>query len=382
MENFYFHFFRPEYRIIAAFTLAIVLCRYLIPIIIHIARLKKLFDVPGSRTSHIQPTPTLGGLGIYTTILVVSLTLINTSGMNGGEPTSSLMSLPPIIAGFTLISFIGFSDDMLNISAWKKLFAEFMALFILVVIGDVRITSMQGMFNIGELNYPVSLLISLFAGLVIINAFNLIDGIDGLASSITILGCAVFGIYFLVTLEWEYSVLTFTILGALIPFFIYNTFGKKNKIFMGDSGSLLLGFAMTVLVFRFNEMNCLSTVKPHFIAGPAFSFAVLIVPLFDTLRVIAIRVFRGVSPFHADRRHIHHLLVDMGFSHLQTTMLLISINLLFITFVYFFNYLGNSNLVFIMIAFATSMSLVAMRLKLHRLAMQKKLHSVIDISPV
>ena len=382
VENFYFHLFKPEYRIGAAFIIAFILNAYAIPVILRVAKANKLLAIPNKRTSHSIAVPTLGGLGIYFSIVIVSLTFINTSGLNGGGITSSLTSLPSIIAGFTLIFFVGMKDDLLNMPAWKKLIAELITLFILIVIGDIRLTSLQGMFGIGELNYFVSIILSMFAGIVIINAFNLIDGVDGLASSITMLGCIVFGSYFLETEEWEFAVLSFTMLGALIPFFIYNTFGTKNKIFMGDTGSLILGFAMTVLVFRFNEMNSMFSGKLHFIAGPAFSFAVLIVPMFDTLRVFAIRIYRGGSPLKADRRHIHHLLVDLGFTHRQTTLILIIINIMFIAVAYFFNFLGNSGLVFIMILIAIFISVMAMWKYRRKVALQKRVNMIKELSLV
>jgi UDP-GlcNAc:undecaprenyl-phosphate/decaprenyl-phosphate GlcNAc-1-phosphate transferase len=355
-DNFYFHFFQPQYRVAAAFLVAGIFNFYAIPVIIQIARNKKLYDFPTNRKNHTSNIPTLGGLGIYAAITIASLTFINTCGMNGGGIASSLTSLPPIIAGFTIIFFIGIKDDLLNISAWKKLFAEFIALFILIVVGDVRLDSMQGMFYITEISYPVSVALSLFAGIVIINSFNLIDGIDGLAASVAMLGSIVFGSYFLATYEWEYAVLSFTILGAIIPFFLYNSFGHENKIFMGDTGSLILGFAMTVLIFRFNEMNGIKSLNIHFSGGPAFSFAVIIIPMFDTLRVFAVRIYRGISPFKADRRHIHHILLDLGYTHLQSTMILIGVNIAFIVFAYYFNFLGNSNLVYIMIAAALALT--------------------------
>jgi len=365
-NNFYFHFFSPQYRIAAAFIIAILFNFYAIPVIIRISRVKKLFDHPGERKSHLTSVPTLGGLGIYATITAVSLTLINTCGLNGGGVTNNLNSLPPIIAGFTLIFFIGMKDDMLNISAWKKLIVQFMALVILVVIGNVRLDSMQGMFSITEISYPVSIMLSLFAGIVIINAFNLIDGIDGLAAAIAMLVSLIFGIYFIAANDWEYAVLFFTVLGALIPFFLYNAYGKNNKIFMGDTGSLILGFIITVMVFRFNELNGMSSVKPHFAAGPALSFAILIVPMFDTLRVFAIRIYRGGSPFKADQRHIHHILLDLGLTHLQSTLILVIVNIIFVAFAYFFNFLGNSMLMYIMIPSAILISMVAILLRRRR----------------
>ncbi len=376
IDNFYFHFFQPQYRIVAAFLLAGILNFYTIPIIIRIARIKKLFDVPDERKNHSSSVPTLGGLGIYAAIMVVSLTLINTCGMNGGGISSSLTSLPPILAGFTLIFFIGMKDDLLNISPWKKLFAEIVALIILIVVGDVRLNSLQGMFGIGDISYFVSILISLFAGIVIINSFNLIDGIDGLAAAVSMLGSFAFGAFFISTSEWEYAVLSFAILGALIPFFLYNAFGHTNKIFMGDTGSLILGFAMTVLVFRFNEMNVIPVNRSHFLAAPALSFAVIIIPMFDTLRVFAIRIYRRKSPFTADRRHIHHILIDLGHSHLESTMILIVVNLLFIAFAYFFNFLGNSDLVYIMLASALVLTGLATMLRRRKFMKISKVENI------
>jgi UDP-N-acetylmuramyl pentapeptide phosphotransferase/UDP-N-acetylglucosamine-1-phosphate transferase len=367
-ENFYFHFFQPQYRIAVAFFLAIAFNLYAIPVIIRIAKEKKLFDHPDERKHHKSSIPTLGGLGIYATIVVISLTFINTCGMNGGGIVNSLTSLPPIIAGFTMIFFIGMKDDLLDISARKKLIVEVLALLILVVIGDVRLDSMQGMFSIGELSYPVSVLLSLFAGIVIINSVNLIDGIDGLAASVAMLGSFIFGSYFIVAGEWEYAVLSFTILGAIIPFFLYNAFGHTNKIFMGDTGSLILGFALTVLVFRFNEMNAANVFKPYFTAAPAFSFAVIIIPMFDTLRVFIIRIYRRESPFKADRRHLHHILLDLGCTHLQSTAFLIAINVGFIVMAYYLNFLGNSDLVYLMMTLAIALSGIAVWLRRRKLA--------------
>jgi len=361
-DNQYFHFFQPQFRIGLAILLSMALSDYAIPIIIRIAKAKKLFDMPDERKKHRSCVPTMGGLAIYATIVTVSLTMINTCGMNG-VATSSLSSLPPIIAGFTVIFFIGMKDDLLNISAWKRLMVEVIALFILSVIGEVRLHHLQGMFYITEIGYFPSIALSIFTGIVIINAFNLIDGIDGLAASIAMLGSVVFGVYFFMTNELEYSVFAAIILGSLIPYFIYNVYGKKNKIFMGDTGSLILGFAMTVLVFRFNQMTAVQQTRLNFVAAPAFSFAVLIIPLFDTLRVFTLRLSRGQSPFKADRGHLHHLLLDLGFNHIQSTATLAGVNAAFVAFAYFFNYLGNQTLIILMLVLATLLCGLAVQIR-------------------
>lgn len=376
LNNFYFHIFQPQYRIVAAFLFAAILNFYAIPVIIRIARAKKLFDHPDDRKNHTSSVPTLGGIGIYAAITAVSLTFINTCGLNGNGISSSLTSLPPIIAGLTIIFFIGIKDDLLNISATKKLAAELIALFILIVVGNVRLSSVQGMFGIGEISYLESVFLSMFAGIVIINAFNLIDGIDGLAASVSMLGTLTFGIFFISAGDWEYAVLAFTILGAVLPFLLYNAFGHVNKIFMGDTGSLILGFTMTVLVFQFNEMNVYPVMRAHFLAGPALSFAIIIIPMFDTLRVFFVRIIRKKSPFKADRRHIHHIMLDLGFTHLQASLILIIINLAFVAFAYFFNFLGNSVLVTYMLIAAVALSGLAIWLRRRRFAMNRNLKSV------
>jgi UDP-N-acetylmuramyl pentapeptide phosphotransferase/UDP-N-acetylglucosamine-1-phosphate transferase len=283
---------------------------------------------------------------------VISLTLINTCGINGGGDTAGMTALPAIIAGATILFFIGMKDDLVNLRARKKLIAEIVAVMVLIVIGNLRLSSLQGMFHIGDLRYSVSIIFSLFVGVVIINAFNLIDGIDGLAAAITIMASTIFGVFFALSGDWEFAIFCATIIGSLIPFFLYNVFGITNKIFMGDTGSLILGFLMMVLVFRFNELNVSEILYPHFTAAPAFSFAVLILPMFDTIRVMAIRLYRGKGIFSPDRRHIHHLMLDLGFTHLQSTAILVGFSLIVTAIAYFFNYLGNSVLVYIILLLA------------------------------
>jgi UDP-N-acetylmuramyl pentapeptide phosphotransferase/UDP-N-acetylglucosamine-1-phosphate transferase len=347
VNNFYFHFLNPQIRVALAFALAIVLNAYAIPVILYISRKKNLFD-RDAKAEGKQIIPTIGGLGIFASFIIVSLTFVNTCGLNGN--VSSLGSLPPIIAGVTLIFFIGMKDDLLDVSYWKKLLVELLALGIIIVVGEVRINSLQGMFTFMELSYAASVLLSIFVGFIIINAFNFIDGIDGLASSIALIGSIVFGFFFIASSEYEYAILAFTLTGSLIPFIYYNINGRKNKLYLGDTGSLLIGLMVTVLVFRFNQLNSSAFYKHFFVAAPAFSFAVVIVPMFDVARVFILRIFNRTIPFKADRRHLHYILVDCGLTHLQSTALLLGINLAFIVFAYYFNFLGNSTLMYIMLA--------------------------------
>ena len=356
-SNFYFHFLTPQIRIALAFAIAIVLNSFAIPVIVYIAKFKKLFEVESENGVMLQSIPTIGGLGIFASFVIVSLTLINTCGLNGNS--SCLQSLSPIIAGTALVFFIGMKDDLLDVSYWKKMLVELLALFIIVVVGEVRINSLQGMFSFFELRYSASVLLSMLVGFIIINALNFMDGIDGLAASLALLGSVVFGVFFITSADWEYAILSFTLFGSLIPFLYFNIFGKTNKLYLGDTGSLIIGFILAVLVFRYNQLNSSILYKHYFAAAPAFSFAVVIVPMFDIVRVFALRIFHRENKFKADRRHLHFILVDIGLTHLQSTILLLSVNLGFIAFAYFFNSLGNSTLMYIMVTAIIAFTFIA-----------------------
>jgi len=364
LNNLYFKFFEHDVRLLIAFVVSVLLNIYIVPVILRISKAKRLFDNPDNqRKSHVGSVPTLGGLGFFTIISVVGLVMINTCGLSRGSFETQFTALPPMMAGLTILFFIGLKDDLLSISARKKLIAQIAAVVILIIYGDLRFTSLQGMFHIGDIRFIASFFLTLFAGIVITNSFNLIDGIDGLASSISMLASLVFGYLFYKAADFEYAILAAIVVGANIPFFYYNVFSKKNKIFMGDTGSLLLGFIMFVFVIRFNELNVLRAYKEHIVAAPSFSFAILILPLYDTLRVFAIRIMRGQSPFKADRRHLHHILIDLGLNHLQATAVLIGVNILFIAMAYFLNFLGNSMLLFIILGSMTVLSLSAVLLR-------------------
>lgn len=360
LNELYTIFFQPNIRLFFALLMAISINSYAIPVIIRIAKQKHLFDFPDEhRKEHTEAVPTLGGIGFFASIAIVGSIMINAYGLGFTGVKNELTSLSSIVAGLTILFFMGMKDDLLNISPIKKLIAESLAILIIIIFGNLRLTSMQGMFGISDLRFIFSIALTYFAGIVIINAFNLIDGIDGLASSISMLASAVFGYLFHKAGDNEFTILATIVFGANIPFFYYNVFSKKNKIFMGDTGSLILGFMMTVFVIRFNELNVQNAYEPRISAAPAFAFSILIIPLFDTLRVFAIRILRGTSPFKADRRHLHHMLLDLGLNHLQTTILLIAVNCGIVAFAYFFNYLGNSVLLYSMLFIAILLSIMA-----------------------
>ncbi len=287
-----------------------------IPVIINMAEMKKLFDVPDERKVHRIPITPLGGLGIFGGFVFGCLLNIHFGG--SGE-------FQYFIAAALIIFFLGLKDDILVISPVKKFIGQVLAAFMIIYYGGIQIRSMHGFLGIYQLPEMFSLLLTYFAVIVIINSFNLIDGIDGLAGSLGMMALTLFGIYFLYVNMLPYAILAFSLAGSLLAFLIFNF--QPAKIFMGDTGSLLIGLINAILVIKFINVANTSEVSFPIESAPAVGFALLMIPLLDTLRVFAIRIFHRRSPFSPDRNHIHHLLLDRGFSHRQITFILLGINL-------------------------------------------------------
>jgi len=311
--------------IVISFIAAFCVVFISIPSIVKVAQKKHLFDLPDHRTSHTHAIPTLGGLAIFAGFILSISVVPNINRM----PEESIL-----VAASIIIFFIGLKDDILVTAPMTKMSGQIVAALILVIIGNIRISSLHGFYGITEIGYLPSIVLSIFLIVVIINAFNLIDGIDGLSSGVGILTASTYGVWFFLAQKEQWSIIAFALVGALLAFFIYNVFGKTNKIFMGDTGSLLLGLIMAVLTIEFNEFNKGNHFTYTINAAPAVSFGILIIPLFDTLRVMFVRIVQRKSPFNADRNHIHHRLLDIGFSHLQATSILVATNAIYIAFAF------------------------------------------------
>lgn len=292
------------------------------PLVIRIAKAKGFVVRPNKRMSHTGEVPNIGGLNICFSIML-SYLLFEYNQMDQSQF---------FMIGLVAIMAVGFIDDVLILSPIAKLFGETLSGLALIGFADLRITHLHGLFGITELGIIPSYLISLFVLIAIINAVNLIDGIDGLASGLGILYCLFFAIYFGLAQERSWSILGICMIGALAVFFIYNVFGNREKIFMGDSGSLLLGYLLTAFVFHFCELNAYGEVSEalHMSAAPIVAICVLTIPIFDTIRVSLTRLKQHRSPFQPDKNHIHHLLLRTGLNHLQTTCVLLSTSVVFI----------------------------------------------------
>ena len=292
------------------------------PVVIRIAKKKGFVVRPNKRMSHTGEVPNIGGLDIYFSVML-SYMLFDYSQIAHNQF---------FLIGVAVIMVIGFIDDVLVLTPTTKLLGETFAGLALIGFADLRITHLHGLFGINEIGIIPSYLISLFVLIAIINAINLIDGIDGLASGLGILYCLFFAVWFHLVGSTSWSVLAICMIGALAVFFIYNVFGHKGKIFMGDSGSLLLGYLLTAFVFRFCEQNAYHVIPEiyHMSAAPAVAICVLTVPIFDTIRVSLTRIKQHRSPFQPDKNHIHHLLLRTGLNHIQTTCILLSVSIVFI----------------------------------------------------
>lgn len=293
------------------------------PLVLRIAKEKQFVVKPNKRMSHTGDIPNIGGIDICVSFLLTYLVF----------EFDKLQESQFLLIGVLVILLVGFTDDILDLSPLAKILGEIAAGISLIGFADIRITHLYGLFGLTDIPVVPSYLISFFLLIAIVNAVNLIDGVDGLASGLGILYTLSFAVYFQLCSEERWAVLGYSMTGALAVFFIYNVFGgSRRKIFMGDSGSLLLGYLLTAFVFRFCELNAYGNTPPqlHCSAAPAVAICILSVPIFDTLRVMLTRIKHKRSPFQADKNHVHHLLLRIGLTHLQTTCVLLCVSVFFI----------------------------------------------------
>jgi len=346
------------YDIILCFLTAFTLTFLAIPAIINVAQKKGLVDVPDERKSHVGGVPALGGIAIFAGVLfsIILWTPFNYFG-----------DLQYIICAMIIIFLIGAKDDIDPIAPSKKFGGQLFAAFILVFKANIKLTSLYGIFGIYELPFLWSLILSIFTILVIINAFNLIDGINGLSASLSILISVTLGTWFFLTDQIELAMVAFALAGASLAFLKYNI--TPAKIFMGDTGAMLIGIICAGMAIEFIELHQELPNSPYaFASAPAVAMGILILPLFDTLRVFTIRLSQGKSPFYPDRSHIHHILIDYGFSHMQATSILMVVNVLFIFVVVRLQHFGNLTLLMVILALSLLMMLGIMYLRKKQLA--------------
>jgi len=322
-------YFKPtdylEIWLSLTFLIAFVVSLSTYPAIFKVAIAKRLMDQPGDRSVHSKMTPTLGGVGIFISLVVVITTI-------GALLDTKILLL--VLGSLTLLFFLGLKDDLLILSPRKKLIGQIVAASLLIIFIDTRILGLSGIFGITIVPYWLSVTFTLFVYVLVINAYNLIDGVDGLAGCLAAAGSAAFAFLFIKTNDITMSTITVATIGALIPFLRLN-FSKRRKIFMGDTGSMIVGFLLAFSSVRFLNTAQINSNSLYYDSAPILVLAILFFPLLDTLRIFLIRlVILRKSPFSADQNHIHHRFLQLGFSHAQTTIYIVVLNLLLIAFVY------------------------------------------------
>lgn len=295
--------------IIETIFLSFAICYVSIPVIISISKIKKLYDEPSHRKVHSVPIPALGGVAFFAAVLISVVFFVS---------FAEAPELQYFIPSSIILFFIGLKDDLLVISPFKKFAGQVLATFILVYKGGFLIDSFHGFLGYNDLGPILSVVFTCLTILMIINAFNLIDGVNGLAASLSIISCTFFGIAFFLNNQMSYSILSFSLVAALFAFLFFNW--TPAKIFMGDTGSLFLGLINAILVVKFINTGEIKAASLVITQNAFIGFGVLFVPLIDTLRVFAIRILSGKSPFYSDVNHIHHLLLKRGLSHAQVTL--------------------------------------------------------------
>ncbi|WP_349630847.1 MraY family glycosyltransferase [Aquiflexum sp. TKW24L] len=282
-------------------------------------------DSPGGRKIHNGFIPSMGGIAFVFATFVSVLAWLD---------SQLIMEIRFLLAAFGLMFFVGLRDDMVNMSALQKLAGQFIAAYLVVVMADIRLTGLYGFFGVYDIPLWVSYAISMFTILVLTNSFNLIDGLDGLAGSISLVTFLFLGWWFLEADLTSYSVFSFILVGSILSFLVYNW--HPAKIFMGDTGSLSLGFALAVLTILFIDKN--GTMASYegwkFNAPIASGVALLIIPIYDTTRIFIKRMMKGKSPMAPDKSHVHHFLLRMGLRHDQVTLTLVFIKIGFIALIF------------------------------------------------
>lgn len=315
--------------IVAMLTSALVF-----PFALKYARTHNIVDQPNARKLQRSPVPVFGGVVVFSGILA------------GGIVLQFFFWSPMlawILVSIMIMMVIGTWDDIKGLSAVFRLLIEVLMVGVFIAVTGVYIDSFHGLWGVYQLEPWWAVPFSIFAGVGTINAINMIDGVDGYSSGYAMIACFCFAIAFHTTWTPVMVCLTMIAGGALLPFFMHNVFGTRSRMFIGDGGTLMLGMLLTVLAFcALSSKVGLDPLEEKGLCLPAFALAIGCIPLFDALRVMFTRMIHGKSPMKADKSHLHHLFIDMGFSHLGAAMFIIQMNILVLLVWLLSWYLGAS----------------------------------------
>ncbi len=307
-------------KISIALVLSFLIVFMAIPTIIRVAKMAQWLDRPSYRKIHKQPVPRLAGVAIFIGVTIPLLLLTDCQDFN---------ALNPVMIALITLFFIGLKDDILITAPLTKFLGQLISVLVVIIMGGIKITNLHGFFHIFHIPVSLQILITAFTFLVIINAFNFIDGIDGLAATIAIQAAATFGIWFYSRQIYDMALLAAILIGALLAYLRFNLSEGENKIFFGDTGTMIIGLIIGILAIQFNQM-VLRFDDLRYFPAPAVSFGILIIPFYDMLRIIYIRIIIGKKIYEPDTNHIHHIFLRLGLSQRQTLVILNLINLTFI----------------------------------------------------
>lgn len=329
------------------FLVAFLTTYFIIPKIIWVVNSRDLIDKPDHRSSHQNSTPTMAGVSFFLAIIMVVFFIkqedVDNIGVN-------------LIAALTIIFIVGLKDDLVVSTPKAKIIGQLLAIGIMIISGVFNFTDFNNFLGLGVVPLFITIPLVIFSMLAIINSYNLIDGIDGLAS---IIGIVIFSgfamIFYFLELNY-YFLISLSFMGVLFAYLRYN-FSKSKKIFMGDTGSLIIGFCIAFLTMKFLTIDYNIASKAPFLIENRIivALSILFIPLFDTIRVIGVRLLDGKSPFYPDRNHIHHILIDSGLRHYKASLFLAVINILLMSLVIFLSTIYNSfeMLTFVVVLFVS-----------------------------
>ena len=315
---------------------SLVAVRWVFFKVLRIAREKEIVDNPEARKLQKEPIPVLGGIAVLFGVLcglLVGCCLIGTNGttvfIRHQDIWQIMGSLLPVILGMGIMAYTGVMDDIIDVKPSHRIIIEVLTILGIIYGSGACVDDLHGVWGVYHYSWKLAVPLTVFAGVTIINAINMADGVNGLSSGLCIVYSGTFGVAFITSDDWVNAVLAFSMAGALLPFFVHNVFGKKSRMFIGDAGTMVMGILMTwfvITILRTDTFIGWKYLKKS-ISLVAMCLAIMSVPLADLARVVVMRAVRGKSPFVADKTHLHHALLAIGFSHSSIALIEIFLDL-------------------------------------------------------
>ena len=301
-----------------SFLIALFSVCWIHPRLVQIALEKNIVDNPNARKLQRKPIPVLGGIAVFFGSVI---------GLGCASISCDCSELFIVVVAMMIMLYTGTLDDILDLSPGLRFLIEIGTVLLLIFVGGYCLNDFHGLWGLTVIPRAVAIPLTVFAAVGIINAINLMDGVDGLSSGYCILASVLFGVMFWSAGDQVMALLAVVAAGSLIPFFFHNLFGKTSKMFIGDGGTLVMGIVMSVFAMQTLTHGSLGQIYDAKSVGLIpFMLAVLAVPVFDTLRVMTTRILKRKSPFHPDKTHLHHMFIRLGCSHAATTLGILLLN--------------------------------------------------------